>query len=459
MKAIILAGGSGTRLWPLSRKSYPKQFLQLGGEESLLKQAIERVSNAVATEDIIVITSEEYKFYVNFDFGNINHVILEPMGKNTAPAIALGVKYCLDKLRCTEDEVVFICPSDHVVKPAKKFAASLEAAEVIAKEGNLVTFGVIPTRPETGYGYIKVNGECMSATGHRYLRVEQFIEKPDMETAKQYMGDKRYYWNAGMFAFTAGTMLEELGKFAPGIRKLLDGSYDEVLSNFREMPEISIDYAVMEKSRKVVTVPMDIYWNDIGSWDSVFEMLKKDKQGNAFDGDVVAVDTTGTMVIGKKRLIATVGLHDCLVVETDDAVLIAQKGDTQKLKEVVKRLNGRKEVTEHLTVYRPWGSYTLLEKGPSYKIKKVVVKPQQKLSLQMHYHRSEHWVVVSGMAKVTIGDEEKLVHINESIYVPKGTYHRLENPGEISLEIIEVQNGEYLEEDDIVRFEDSYGRD
>ncbi|HXX33605.1 MAG TPA: cupin domain-containing protein, partial [Thermodesulfobacteriota bacterium] len=272
-------------------------------------------------------------------------------------------------------------------------------------------------------------------------------------------GDKRYYWNTGMFAFTAGTMLEELGKFAPGIRKLLDGSYDEVLSNFREMPEISIDYAVMEKSRKVVTVPMDIYWNDIGSWDSVFEMLKKDKQGNAFDGDVVAVDTTGTMVIGKKRLIATVGLHDCLVVETDDAVLIAQKGDTQKLKEIVKRLNGRKEVTEHLTVYRPWGSYTLLEKGPSYKIKKVVVKPQQKLSLQMHYHRSEHWVVVSGMAKVTIGDEEKLVHINESIYVPKGTYHRLENPGEISLEIIEVQNGEYLEEDDIVRFEDSYGRD
>jgi mannose-1-phosphate guanylyltransferase/mannose-6-phosphate isomerase len=290
--------------------------------------------------------------------------------------------------------------------------------------------------------------------------VERFTEKPDMETAMRYINEGDYYWNSGMFAFCIGMMMEEFGKHAPEIREMLDKNFDEMLSNFKQMPDISIDYAVAEKSEKVVTIPMDIYWNDIGSWDSLYDILDKDEKGNVKKGDVLAIDTKNSMIIGNKRHISTIGLDNCLVVETDDAILIAKKGDSQKVKDIVNSLKnmGRIETEEHVTTYRPWGSYTVLEEGPRYKIKRIVVKPEERLSLQMHYHRSEHWVVVKGTAKVTIGDREIFIHENESAYVPKSTIHRLENPGKVSLEIIEVQNGEYVGEDDIVRVDDYYGR-
>jgi mannose-1-phosphate guanylyltransferase/mannose-6-phosphate isomerase len=465
MKAIILSGGSGTRLWPLSRKNYPKQFLKLNGDKSLLQQTAERLLQALRPEDIIVITNTDYKFHVLSDLNSLplpiplpaSNIILEPASRNTAPAIALGIKYCLDKLGCDRGEVVFISPSDHIIKPVEKFVEYLKQAEDIAKDGYIVTFGVQPTRPETGYGYIKAGSQT---EGIGYFKVEEFTEKPDMDTAKRYIEDGNYYWNSGMFAFTIDTIIKDFDRHAPEIRAMLDKNFDDMIANFNHMPDISIDYAIAEKSERVVTLPLDLYWNDIGSWDSLCDILNKDERGNIKKGDIIAIDTRDTLVIGNKRLISTIGLEDCLIVETDDAILVSKKGETQKVREVVKRLNenGRKEAMEHLTIYRPWGSYTVLEEGLRYKIKRIVVNPCEKLSLQMHYHRSEHWVVIKGTAKVTIGDKEMFIHENESAYVPKSTLHRLENPGKVPLEIIEVQNGEYVGEDDIVRVEDVYKR-
>ncbi len=469
MKAIILAGGSGTRLWPLSRKNYPKQFLKLNGSKSLLQQTVERLMGALLPNDIIIMTNNEYKFHVKSELNSlpitcsspITHMILEPESRNTAPAIALGVKYCIEKLGCMEDDVLFISPCDHIIKPNEQFRTYLRQAEEMAKEGHIVTFGVKPTRPETGYGYIK-RGERLKVFGNgaEGYRVERFIEKPDEETAKQYVKEGIYYWNSGIFAFKVGLIKEEFMNHAPEIGKALDMSFDDFRKRFAEMPNISIDYAILERSDKVATLPMEIYWNDIGCWDALFEILDKDENGNVKTGDVITMDTKETMIIGDKRLIATIGLQDCLVVETDDAILIAKRGHTQKVKEIVERLmmENRKEVSEHVTTYRPWGSYTVLEEGERYKIKRVVVNPGERLSLQKHYHRSEHWVVVKGTAKVKIGEKEVFTHENESAYVPKSTLHRLENPGKVPLEIIEVQNGEYVGEDDIVRIEDHYGR-
>lgn len=462
MKAIILAGGSGTRLWPLSRKNYPKQFLKLNGDKSLLQQTAERLQGAVAPEDIIVITNDEYKFHVKSDLSFLpaDHVILEPAGRNTAPAIALGLKYCLDKLGCNHDEVIFICPSDHIIEPSDKFRECLKKAEEIARQGFIVTFGIKPAKPETGYGYIKIKGQGSRGEGQGYHEVERFTEKPDIETAKGYLNEGGYYWNSGMFLFSIGAMLDEFKMYEPGITKMLERDFEDLILNFKEMPDKSIDYAVMEKSDKLVLLPLDTYWNDIGSWDSLFETLPKDEDGNVKIGDVIALETKRTMVLGNRRLIATIGLDDCLIVETDDAVLVARMGVTQKVKDIVERLkiDSRKEVTEHLTTYRPWGSYTVLEEGPRYKIKRIVVNPSEKLSLQKHYHRSEHWVVIKGAAKVTVDDKEIFIHENESTYIPKSALHRLENPGKVLLEIIEVQNGEYVGEDDIVRCEDIYER-
>lgn len=459
MKVIILAGGGGTRLFPLSRTCFPKQFMKIDSDHSLLSQTVMRFTNMVQPADIVIVTNQDYIHHVEAELASCGaktaHILLEPVARNTAPAIALAARYCLEELGAAADEVMFISTSDHIIRPSDVFRKSVEQAVEMAMQNKIVTFGISPDKPETAYGYIQAGRPCGSG-----YHVESFREKPDKDTAEKYLAAGNYYWNSGMFAFTIGCFLEELNTHQTDIYNLTLASVAEMKSQFKNMPNISIDYAVAEKSDRVVTIPLRAYWNDIGSWDAIYDVLDKDQNGNALKGDCLPIDCTNTLILGRSRLIAGIGLEDLLVVETDDVIVVAKRGESQKVKELVGELKkqGRREADEHTTMYRPWGSYTVLGEGPGYKMKKIIVNQGAQLSLQMHYHRSEHWIVTSGTAQVTLGDEVKFVHENESIFIPISMKHRLENPGRIPLEIIEVQNGKYLEEDDIVRFDDVYGR-
>ncbi|MDR1701817.1 MAG: mannose-1-phosphate guanylyltransferase/mannose-6-phosphate isomerase [Sporomusaceae bacterium] len=461
MKIIILAGGGGSRLFPLSRASMPKQFLKLGYEKSLLAQTIERFATFAKPQDIVIVTNKEYYHHVKTELAIANaasaHILLEPAARNTAPAIALAVRFCLSDLAAGANEILFVTPADHIIAPPETFQQDVLQAIELAKEEKIVTFGITPTAPETGYGYIQAGLPFSSA----YI-AENFKEKPDLATAQKYLAAGNYYWNSGMFAFSAACFQKEFRAHQPEMHEIFfhNLTTEQVMEKFLTLPNISIDYALAEKSRNVAIKPLTAAWNDIGSWDAIYDVLAKDAAGNAIKGDCLPVECSNTLILGHNRLIAGIGLEDVLVVETDDVILVAKRGESQKVKDIVTELkkSGRKEADEHTTMYRPWGSYTILGEGPGYKMKKIVVNPSQRLSLQMHYHRSEHWIVIGGTARVTIANKEQMVHENESVFVPPSTIHRLENPGKIPLEIIEVQNGRYLKEDDIIRFEDNYGR-
>lgn len=453
MKIIILAGGGGTRLFPLSRDCYPKQFLHVIEDKSLLAQTIERFLDLVEAKDIIIVTNEKYIFHVQAELKTINaqeaHIITEPMGKNTAPAIALAQSYCQDVLQCGKNEILFVSPSDHLIKPIDAFQDLIRKAQDIARN-NIVTLGIKPTKPEIGYGYIEVEKNNNLAK-----KVISFKEKPDLATAKEYITSGNYYWNGGMFMFSIATMQDELTKYMPAIIDITKNGYQYAVDNFVNMPDISIDYAVAEKSQKMMMIPMEnIYWNDIGSFDAIAEVLS-DKDKNVFKGDILAENCTDTMIIGDNRLIAGIDLENLMIIDTPDALLVAKKGESQKVKNIVNKLkqNKRKEAKENVTMYRSWGKYTLLTESEGYRVRKVEMDPGASLTMQMHYHRSEHWTVISGTGKTIINDVESIFTENQSTYIPMGVKHKLSNPGKIPLIIIEVQSGKYISEDDIVVFE------
>lgn len=459
---VILSGGSGTRLWPLSREHYPKQLLCLTGEETLLQQTVSRLDGLEDVADPLLVCNEEHRFFVAEQIRQLEkshaNIILEPEGRNTAPALTLAA---FSLLRNKQDALMLVMPADHVIQDKSAFHAAVKQGIPLAETGRIVTFGVPPVFAATGYGYIK------KGTGNA---VAAFVEKPDAETAEQYLDSGDYLWNSGMFMMRASIWLDELNHYKPEIgeacRVALDGGnkdgdfYRVNKEAFLSCPSDSIDYAVMEKSQHTAVVPMDAGWSDVGAWSTLWEVSERDTHGNAVRGDVYAHETRNALLIAQHRFLAAVGLEDVIVVETPDAVLVARKDQAQNVKEIVQRLKSEKrsEFQTHRRVYRPWGHYEGVDAGERFQVKRLTIKPGAALSLQMHRQRAEHWVVVKGTAKVTCGDEIFELTENQSAYVPLGTKHRLENPGSIPLEIIEVQSGDYLGEDDIVRFEDKYDR-
>lgn len=462
---VIMAGGSGTRLWPLSRSNYPKQFLKLSGEHTMLQNTLNRL-NGLNHSPAMLICNEEHRFIAAEQVRQLgaehSGIFLEPVGRNTAPAIALAA---FKAIEMGEDPLLLVLAADHVIEDIASFQHSVNQAAELALQDKLVTFGIVGNKPETGYGYIK-RGEQYN-TG---FVVNSFVEKPDVDTAEKYIASGDYYWNSGMFLFKASRFLNELKAFRPDIYEACEKAI-KVQSNdldfirvdkteFEACPDESIDYAVMEHTKDAVVVPMDAGWSDVGGFAALWEVSEQDANGNAFKGDVKAVDTKNTLVFGEDKLVATVGVKDLIIVNTKDAVLVAHKDKSQHVKAIVQqlKLEGRSEAKLHREVYRPWGKYDSVDSGERFQVKRITVKPGAKLSVQMHHHRAEHWIVVSGTAKVQIDDTEQFVTENESVYIPITAVHALENPGKVDLELIEVQSGSYLGEDDIVRFEDRYGR-
>ena len=463
LQVVLLSGGSGTRLWPLSREAYPKQFLPLAGEQTMLQETWRRVA-PLAGAAPIVVANEEHRFLAAEQLRLVGvenaAIVLEPAGRNTAPAIAAAA---LQALAGGGDPLLLVLPSDHVVRDAGAFQAAVSEAMPAAEDGALVTFGIVADAPETGFGYIQ------AGAGEGVRPVLRFVEKPDADTARGYLDSGDYYWNSGMFLFRASRYLEELEKFQPDIVAAVRKAFDAAARDgdfvrldgdaFAASPSDSIDYAVMEKTDRAMVLPVDIGWNDVGSWSALWDVSEQDEDGNARHGEVIAIDSHGNYAYSR-RLVALVGVDGLVVVETDDALLVARKDRVQQVKDVVARLKAdqRSHAVLHREVHRPWGSYDSIDQDDGFQVKRIKVKPGGRLSLQSHKHRAEHWIVVRGTARVTRDNDVFELHANQSTYIPLGAKHRLENPGSGMLELIEVQSGDYLGEDDIVRYEDVYGR-
>ncbi|MGI1677483.1 MAG: mannose-1-phosphate guanylyltransferase/mannose-6-phosphate isomerase [Cellvibrionaceae bacterium] len=465
---VILAGGSGSRLWPLSRQQFPKQFLSLFGEHSMLQQTLLRLNGLEGLSDPIIVCNEDHRFTVAEQLQKIGikgSIVLEPIARNTAPAITLAAMLAND---IDPDAKLLVLAADHLIKDVDVFQAAVTAASQCADKGNLVTFGVVPTRPETGYGYI--NTDKNSGDVKTGLKTKRFVEKPDLKTAEKYLADGNYFWNSGMFVFTAAAFLNSLQEYNKECFNTVSASLKNKTTDidfirvdkeeFSKAPDISVDYAVMEKAKNVYCIPLDAGWSDVGCWRSYWDAQEKDENGNSLVGDAMAISTKNTLIYSKDKLVSTIGVENLVVVNTADAVLVIDKKCAQDVKSAIELLK-KEDRSEHIThreVHRPWGAYDSIDNGERFQVKRITVKPGASLSLQMHHHRAEHWIVVSGTAIVQKGDEELMLSENQSTYIPLGVTHRLTNPGRLPLELIEVQSGSYLGEDDIVRFDDTYGR-